>query len=116
ELGRLQAVELSIAADVAPSIAALANVAESTEWPDHGAWRDRLRAHVQARRTKVSESAQATSRLHPLRASEILACHVGRNTTVVADGALTYLWLSEVISDAAPGEFLCHGYLGSMGV
>jgi acetolactate synthase-1/2/3 large subunit len=34
----------------------------------------------------------------------------------VADGALTYLWLSEVISDATPGEFLCHGYLGSMGV
>jgi acetolactate synthase-1/2/3 large subunit len=116
ELGRLQAVELGIAADVAPSIAALADVAESIEWPDLGAWRERLRAHVQARRARVSETAQATPRFHPLRASEIVARHVGRNTTVVADGALTYLWLSEVISDAAPGEFLCHGYLGSMGV
>jgi acetolactate synthase-1/2/3 large subunit len=116
ELGRLQPVELGIAADVAPSIAALADVAESIEWPDHRAWRERLRAHVQARRARVSEAAKATPRLHPLRASEILARCVDRNTTVVADGALTYLWLSEVISDAAPGEFLCHGYLGSMGV
>jgi acetolactate synthase-1/2/3 large subunit len=116
ELGRLQSVELGIAADVAPSIAALADVAESIEWPDHSTWRERLVAHVQARRARVSEAAKATPRLHPFRASEILARHVGRNTTVVADGALTYLWLSEVISDAAPGEFLCHGYLGSMGV
>ena len=116
ELGRLQRVELGIAADVAPSIAVLADAADSVHWPDRGAWRGQLRSHVDARRTKVAERATHTARLHPFRASEIVVRQVGRKTTLVADGALTYLWLSEVISDATPGEFLCHGYLGSMGV
>ena len=116
ELGRLQAVELGIAADVAPSIAALADAVESVVWADHGAWRIQLRSHIEARRAKVAEGASSTPRLHPFHASEIVARQVGRKTTVVADGALTYLWLSEVISEATPGEFLCHGYLGSMGV
>jgi acetolactate synthase-1/2/3 large subunit len=34
----------------------------------------------------------------------------------VADGALTYLWLSETIASAKVDHYLCHGYLGSMGV
>jgi acetolactate synthase-1/2/3 large subunit len=116
ELGRLRGVELGIAADVAPSIAALADAVESVIWADRGAWRSQLRSHIEARRATVAERAKATPRLHPFHASEIVIRHVSRNTTVVADGALTYLWLSEVISDATPGEFLCHGYLGSMGV
>ena len=116
ELGRLQTVELGVAADVAPSIAALAAVVDSVAWPDRSAWRGRLRSHIEGRRAKVAERAERTARLHPFDASQIVVRHVGRKTAVVADGALTYLWLSEFISDAAPGEYLCHGYLGSMGV
>src|SRR5581483_1882731 len=56
------------------------------------------------------------ARLHPFAASQIVARFVDSNISVVADGALTYLWLTEVISGAKPGDFLCHGYLGSMGV
>ncbi|MBB4199889.1 hypothetical protein CCR94_03510 [Rhodoblastus sphagnicola] len=116
ELGRLQGVELGIAADVAPSVAALAQAAEAVDWPDFSIWRQSLRAHADLRVEKIKANTKATPRLHPFEASQVLARHIGADTIVVADGALTYLWLSEVIADAAPGEFLCHGYLGSMGV
>jgi acetolactate synthase-1/2/3 large subunit len=116
ELGRLQGVELGVTADVAPSVAALAETAESADWPDFSGWRESLRSHADLRRAKILANAGKTPRLHPFEASQVLARHIGPETIVVADGALTYLWLSEVISDAAPGEFLCHGYLGSMGV
>jgi acetolactate synthase-1/2/3 large subunit len=41
---------------------------------------------------------------------------LGDDTVLVADGALTYLWFSEVLVEARPHAFLAHGYLGSMGV
>lgn len=53
--------------------------------------------------------------LHPLRASQIVAEHVTRDITVVGDGALTYLWLSEVIAEARPEALLFHSHLSSMG-
>ena len=116
ELGRLQGVEFGVTADVAPSVAALAEAAERIDWPDFSSWRELLRGHADLRRAKILANAENTPRLHPFEASQVLARRIGPKTIVVADGALTYLWLSEVISDAAPGEFLCHGYLGSMGV
>lgn len=53
--------------------------------------------------------------LHPLRALQIVAEHVTRDITVVGDGALTYLWLSEVIAEARPEALLFHSHLSSLG-
>lgn len=116
EIGRLQNVELGIVADVGPSIEALATIAEGTEAPDRTAWQTTLRDHVARRRSVVtSHITEREGMLHPLTASAIVAEYVGKNTTVAADGALTYLWLSEVIAAPRPARLVFHSHLSSMG-
>lgn len=116
EIGRLQPVSLGIAADVGPTLEALAGIAESIPSPDRAAWKETVRAHVKRRYTVVSGHVQERPGvLHPLRASDIVAEHVTRDITVVADGALTYLWLSEVIAQPRPDALLFHSFLSSMG-
>lgn len=117
ELGRLQPIALGIQADVGATLEALNEAAPGEKaWPDLKDWRATVRELVQARYERVAAGCGKPGRLHPFHASQIVARFVDTNTSIVADGALTYLWLSEVISKARPGEFLCHGYLGSMGV
>jgi acetolactate synthase-1/2/3 large subunit len=116
ELGRLQPVHRGIQADIGATLEALADAATHRTWPDFSDWRARARELIRERYERVARDAQPGPVLHPFHASQIVARCVDRNTAVVADGALSYLWLSEVISEARPAEFLCHGYLGSMGV
>ena len=116
ELGRLQPVSVGIQADVRATLEALTPLASGRVWTDLRNWRDTVRVLVRARYERVASDCGKEARLHPFQASQIVARFVDANTSVVADGALTYLWLTEVISRAKPGDFLCHGYLGSMGV
>jgi acetolactate synthase-1/2/3 large subunit len=116
ELGRLQPVALAIQADARATLDALTHAANGRIWPDLKEWRDTIRDLVRVRQERVAADSTGGAHLHPFRASQVVARFVDANTSVVADGALTYLWLSEVISSARPGDFLCHGYLGSMGV
>jgi acetolactate synthase-1/2/3 large subunit len=116
ELGRLQAVALGIEAEVGAAIGALACAAKEKTWAHLGPWQRQVREMIQERYDKVAASADSGAALHPFRACQVVAGCLDDATAVVADGALTYLWLTEVISRARPAEFLCHGYLGSMGV
>lgn len=116
ELGRLQAIAQGVVADVGGAIEALAEAAAARTWPDRSEWASRVTRLVRQRYRSIDEKADDDHPLHPFRASQIIARHIDRGVTVVADGALTYLWLSEVMSSVRPGGFLCHGYLGSMGV
>lgn len=116
ELGRLQAIALGIVSDVGGALHALAETAPTRVWPDYSGWCATVGRLLSQRYDSIDAKVQSDTPLHPFRASEIVARHVGPDVTVVADGALTYLWLSEVMSATKPGGFLCHGYLGSMGV
>lgn len=116
ELGRLQPIALGIVADVGGAIEALAQAAVARHGPDRSAWVSRVQALIAQRYHSIDQKADDGAPLHPFRASQVIARHIDRNMTVVADGALTYLWLSEVMTRVTPGGFLCHGYLGSMGV
>jgi acetolactate synthase-1/2/3 large subunit len=116
EIGRLQEVAIGIVADVGASIEAFAIGSKGLSWTDRSNWRRQVREVIAERYRLVERSATVGSPMHPLEASAVVAGHVNDNTVVVADGALTYLWLSEVITNARPGGFLCHGFLGSMGV
>ncbi len=116
ELGRLQQVELPLIADVGATLEAMAAAALQRDWPDRRPWAEQCAALVRDRLDQVAAQADGRTPLHPFRAVEAIMGHVDGDTIVVADGALTYLWLSEVISGARPRDFLCHGYLGSMGV
>ncbi|CAM8665023.1 MULTISPECIES: thiamine pyrophosphate-binding protein [Sphingobium] len=116
ELGRLQAIVQGMVADVGGAIDALAEAAASREARDRSSWTSRVRQLTDKRYDSIDRQSSEGHLFHPFRASQVIARHVDRNVTVVADGALTYLWLSEVMSRVTPGGFLCHGYLGSMGV
>ena len=116
ELGRLQPIQHGIACDPSAAIGALAKAAGDLEWPDRGAWRAQVKSLLRQRREMIGALLHSASPLHPFRASEIVARHLTPDTTLVADGALTYLWFSEVLAEARPSKYLCHGYLGSMGV
>jgi len=117
ELGRLQAVTMGIVADPAALLGELAVAAEDAAWPDRAGWRDRAMSIVRDRQAHVRREATAASdRLHPAAACAVLTAWLPADSVVVADGALTYLWLSEWIASARPRAFLCHGYFGSMGV
>lgn len=116
EIGRLQSVELGIAADVGPTLEALASLAVAAAPSDRSAWQAIVREHAHKRQSVVaSQIEERPGVLHPLRASQIVAEHVTRDVTVVADGALTYLWLSEVIAEPRPEALLFHSHLSSMG-
>lgn len=116
EIGRLQPVALGIVADIGPTLDTLASLAETRTPPDRAAWQEAVRAHVKRRYTIVSGHVQERPGvLHPLRASDIVAEHVSKDVTVVADGALTYLWLSETVAEPRPNALLFHSFLSSMG-
>jgi acetolactate synthase I/II/III large subunit len=117
EIGRLQPVEFGVSADVGPTLEALATAAETVALPDRGPWQAVVRGHVEKRYTVISGHVkERPGVLHPLWASAIVAEHVTNDITVVADGALTYLWLSEVIAESRPRSLLCHSHLSCMGM
>jgi thiamine pyrophosphate-dependent acetolactate synthase large subunit-like protein len=119
EHGLLQRVTLSIAADPLPVLQGL-NAAcarrTATRLGERTSWQQTLLAHVRRRSEAVAEQVVRDDRIHPYDAVRTIADQIPRDAVVVADGALTYLWLSETIPDAPLSAFLCHGYLGSMGV
>ena len=116
ELGRLQKAALAIVADPGEMVFALDAAATGRHWPARQEWQQSVRAAIESRRKRVDSLAKEETPIHPMRAVAAIATAIDSDTVVVADGALSYLWLSEVISAAQPRAFLCHGYLGSMGV
>lgn len=116
EIGRLQPVEFGVIADIGRTLDALVLAAVASPAPDRTAWQAHLRDHA-ARRTAVikEQIRERPGVLHPFQASQIVAEYVSRDITVVADGALSYLWLSEVIAAPRPAGLLCHSHLTSMG-
>uniref|UniRef100_UPI0039E1FEAC Thiamine pyrophosphate-binding protein n=1 Tax=Herbiconiux sp. SALV-R1 TaxID=2735133 RepID=UPI0039E1FEAC len=118
ELGRLQPIELGAVGDPAAAAEELARAALTwaAGWPDRSRWQERLRELVDGRFESVTAQAVRDDRIHPMDAVTAIAETVPAGSVVVADGALTYLWLSETISRAPVADYLCHGYLSSMGV
>jgi acetolactate synthase-1/2/3 large subunit len=116
ELGRLQRVALGVTGDIGATARALAAAAALTQQPDRVGWQKTLLAHLAARREMAGRDAteEATNGIHPFIASQIVSAFA-TDKIVVADGALTYHWLSETISAPPPLGFLCHGYFGTMG-
>lgn len=116
EIGRLQPVEFGVIADVGLTLEALAAAVGDAPAPDRTSWQNTLRQHAMRRsEVIVSQMQRRPGMLHPYEASKIVAEYVSRDVTVVADGALSYLWLSEVIAEPRPAGLLCHSHLTSMG-
>lgn len=116
ELGRLQNLELAIAASPAAAIGALNEAAAKRTWTDRKDWCAKATGIVRKRYDMIKAKSESGERMHPFEVADIIASNITDQTTLVADGALTYLWLGETLSQIRPSRYLTHGYLGSMGV
>lgn len=116
EIGRLQPIDFGVVAEVGLTLESLAKAAAETKFPDRTAWQQTLRAHTKRRDEIVTSQIQKRPGvLHPYEASKIVAEYINSDITVVADGALSYLWLSETVAEPRPAGLLCHSHLTSMG-
>ncbi|WP_033314098.1 thiamine pyrophosphate-binding protein [Streptomyces iakyrus] len=118
ELGRLQDVELGVQADPVGTVALLNERLGDTAVPaGRDDWLAALRDISATRRSALAAETEQhqDAAIHPYLAVRTIAESVPDQATVVVDGALTELWLSETIALAPLAHYLGHGYLSSMG-
>lgn len=118
ELGRLQDVELGIQADPIGTIGLLnERLGDSPVPSGRGEWLGTLRDVSAVRRSALAAETEKheDDAIHPYLAVRTIAESVPDGATVLVDGALTELWLSETIALAPLAHYLGHGYLSSMG-
>ncbi|WP_416975043.1 thiamine pyrophosphate-binding protein [Streptomyces sp. 4F14] len=118
ELGRLQDVELGVQADPIGTIGLLNERLSDSGVPSgREEWLTALRDISATRRSALAEETEQheEAAIHPYLAVRTIAETVPDQSTVVVDGALTELWLSETIALAPLAHYLGHGYLSAMG-
>ncbi|WP_449352001.1 thiamine pyrophosphate-binding protein [Streptomyces shaanxiensis] len=118
ELGRLQDVELGVQADPVGTIGLLNERLDDRGMPSgREEWLTALRDISATRRSALAEETEQheEAAIHPYLAVRTIAESVPDQATVVVDGALTELWLSETIALAPLAHYLGHGYLSAMG-
>ncbi|AYC35832.1 MULTISPECIES: thiamine pyrophosphate-binding protein [Streptomyces] len=117
ELGRLQTVELGVQADPIATIGLLnERLGDGPAPAGRDDWLATLRDISATRRSALAaETEEHEGAIHPYLAVRTIAESVPDQATVVVDGALTELWLSETIALAPLAHYLGHGYLSSMG-
>ncbi|MFC8519400.1 thiamine pyrophosphate-binding protein [Streptomyces sp. NPDC057257] len=117
ELGRLQDVELGVQADPVATVGLLnERLGDGSVPTGREDWLAALRDICATRRSALAaETEQHEGAIHPYLAVRTIAESVPDQATVVVDGALTELWLSETIALAPLAHYLGHGYLSAMG-
>ncbi|MER5794320.1 thiamine pyrophosphate-binding protein [Streptomyces sp. NPDC001980] len=117
ELGRLQDVELGVQADAVGTVGVLNERLGDGPVPSgRDDWLKTLREVSATRRSALAAETEGhEGAIHPYLAVRTIAESVPDRATVVVDGALTELWLSETIALAPLAHYLGHGYLSSMG-
>ena len=115
EIGRIQPVEVAIAAGCREMLQAMLDDARA--WPDWGAWAERVRATPSPTEQALSsESVIAEDgRLHPFHATKALVDALGPDTIYALDGGEMGAWLGMVARSTVPGGVMRSGYLGTLG-
>ncbi len=118
EIGRVRTAELPVIADVALTIDALIDAAESLKWPDRDAWAKRLRSYRPVARNSFADAPHETApgKIHPGHAVAAVMDALPTGTAVIADGGEAGNWVGDLVRSPGAGQHLRCGYLGCLGI
>jgi acetolactate synthase-1/2/3 large subunit len=116
DIGRIREVDLAVAADCGETLRALLEATEGRPLPDTRAWAERLCAVGAASKQNYASIAKTESGpVHPYRLALAVAQALPRDAVVCLDGGESHSWIDMTAHSDAPGRWLGHGYVGSMG-
>lgn len=116
DIGRIREVDLAVAADCGETLRALLEATAEQPLPDTREWAQRLCAVGAASKRQYAEVASAErGPIHPYRLAVAVARALPRDAVVCLDGGESHSWIDMTAHSEAPGRWLGHGYIGSMG-
>jgi acetolactate synthase-1/2/3 large subunit len=116
DAGRVREVDLAVTADCGETLRALLEATQERPLPDTRAWATQFCAVGAASKQNFAAVAQATSgAVHPYRLALAVAEALPRDAVVCLDGGESHSWIDMTAHSDAPGRWLGHGYVGSMG-
>ncbi len=116
DIGRIREVDLAVAADCGEALRALLAATEASPLPDTREWAKRLCAVGAASKQNYAAVADTQSgAVHPYRLAVAVAQALPRDAVVCLDGGESHSWIDMTAHSDAPGRWLGHGYVGSMG-
>lgn len=116
EIGRSRDVDLGIAADCRETLRALIRGAKAKPLPRREEWLARLQqAKAGVRAVLDANINSQKAPMHPYHLAHMLGQHM-QDGVLVADGGETFVWAELGLTAKRPGRYLCHGYLGCLGI
>lgn len=116
DIGRIREADLAVTADCGETLQALLKATESKPLPDTRDWAARLCAVGAASKQNFAAVAKSErGPVHPYRLALAVANAIPRDAVVCLDGGESHSWIDMTAHSDAPGRWLGHGYVGSMG-
>ncbi len=115
EIGRMNPVEVGLAADCAQTFAVLNQLAGERSWPDRAQWQAALAKARASDPFGLADPVCASGRLHPHHAAKAVFDAIDTDATVVVDGGEMTAWCEPLNRASRPGGYLTAGYLGTLG-
>ncbi len=116
ELGRLREVKVPVLADAREAFRALADAAQTVDWPDWTAWAANTAAIKSMTGAMFGPAQPEQSPAHPHHVMETLAAAMPRDAIYVLDGGETSAWSHMALKADASCQIIGAGYHGCLGV
>lgn len=117
EIGRNHDIHIGLVGDVNETLKALNVKSSEVTFKDHKLWIDVLaRSRDAFRRTHESLMFRDEGPIHQARVMREIAEFLGDDDIIVADGGDTANWMAEQAIVTNCGNFMSHGYLGTLGI
>jgi len=116
DIGRIREVDLAVAADCRETLLALLDAIAGAPLPNRSDWGRSLCAVGTGSKKAFAAAEDAMSGpVHPYRLAAEVARTLPRDAVVCLDGGESHSWIDMTAHSDAPGRWLGHGYIGSMG-
>lgn len=116
ESGRVQEVEIDVVADCREALRAILHVARGFEKKKRNEWAEAFCSVGEASKAAFAASLEEKGpTVHPYRLAHEVAKLAPSGTIYCADGGESHSWMDALAASSGPGQWLGHGYVGSMG-